>query len=208
MPKVVRELHFFMVDTGNYFTSTWEKVSPLWVAFVSVVNYVLFPDKAYIPAATALVLAMFLDIITKYYAISSKNGGLFKSIRDRKITSNQFWTGTQKKIISYLVVMILCGLSVRVTMLTSVAVFLSTVAYSIMFLREAHSCVENLIDAGHSDLEWLLFWLKRKQSKVLEEDPDTTTATKSSTTSSTAISKSSSDSKGGTEDVQDTNISK
>nr|WP_277603135.1 phage holin family protein [Brevibacillus sp. SYP-B805] len=137
---------------------------------MSVVNYVLFPDDAFVPASIAVGSAMLLDIITKYYAVCVNNGGFREALRTRKLSSASLWKGTQRKLISYLVIMVLCGLSVRVTMLTSVAVFIATVAYSIMFLRESQSVIENLIDAGHEDLEWFLFFLKRKQSKVLEED--------------------------------------
>lgn len=157
-------------DVVTYLTKAVQTVSPLWVGFTSLVSYVIFPDEAYIPAVIALTSAMALDIITKYYSVGAQNGGLRNAIRTKKLTSNSLWKGTQKKIISYLVIMILCGLSVRVTMLTSVAVFLSTVAYSVMFLRESQSVIENLIDAGHDDLQWLLFWLKKKENKVLEAE--------------------------------------
>ena len=158
------------LDVITYLTKAASSVKPIWIALVSAINYVLFPDDAFVPAAIAVGSAMILDILTKYYAVSVNNGGFRKALRSRKLSSASLWKGTQRKIISYLVIMVLCGLSVRVTMLTSVAVFLSTVAYSIMFLRESQSIIENLIDAGHEDLEWFLFFLKRKQQKVLEED--------------------------------------
>lgn len=166
----MRDITEMFGSLAEYLYKAILAVKPTWVALVSIANYVLFPDDAYIPASIALVSALVLDILTKYYSISVQNGGLKNAIKTRKISSSSLWIGTQRKIISYLVIMVLCGLSVRVTMLTSVAVFLSTVAYSIMFLRESQSCVENLIDAGHEDLEWLLFWLKRKQDKVLETE--------------------------------------
>lgn len=159
----------FGIDVIGYMAKAWQAVHPAWVAFISLVNYVLFPDDAFIPAAISLIISMILDIVTKYYAVKHSNKCTwFECFKSRKLSSNQLWFGSRKKIISYLIIMILAGLSVRVTMLTDVAVFLSTIAYSVMFLRESQSVVENLIDAGHDDLKWLLFWLKRKESRVLE----------------------------------------
>lgn len=154
----------------DYLGKTVTAVRPMWIFLVSVINYVLFPDEAYVPAFIALMVAVVLDIITKYYSISVQRGGLKKAISTKAISSASLWQGTWRKLVSYFVVMILAGLSVRVTMLISVAVFLSTVAYSIMFLREAQSCIENLMDAGHEDVEWLLFYLKRKQKDVLKNE--------------------------------------
>lgn len=153
----------------KYFNNAVENVQPLLAGILTIINYVLFPDEAYYPAAIGLVGAMVLDIITKYYALSYQNGGLTNAVRTKKITSRNLWDGTKRKIVETLVIMILAGLSVRVTMLTSVAVFLATIAYSIMFLKECQSIIENMIDAGHDNLSWLLFWLQRKERKVLED---------------------------------------
>lgn len=159
-----------LLEVSQYLAKTIQEVRPLWVAFVSLVNYVLFPTDAYVPAVISVAVAAILDILTRYYAVCVQSGGVGQAVKSRKLSSNLLWEGTRKKLISYLVIMVLAGLSVRVTMLTSVAVFLSTIVYSIMFLRESQSVVENLIDAGHEDLEWLLFWLKRKQKDVLEKE--------------------------------------
>lgn len=165
-----RELNIITFDVFSYLVDAWRAVHPLWVAIVSIVSYILFPDDAYIPATIAVGVALGLDILTKYYAIAVNNGGIKKAFKEGKISSNKLWQGTYRKIISYLVVMILCGLSVRVTMLTSVAVFLSTIAYSVMFLREAQSVLENLVEAGHEDLEWFLFFVRKKKKEVLEKE--------------------------------------
>ncbi len=167
LTQILNEVVMYLQDAAA-------KVKPAFVILVSFLNYVLFPDAAYIPAAAALGGAMLLDIITKYYALSVKSNGIKNAIKNKEISSETLWVGSRRKIISYLVVMILCGLSVRVTMLVTVAVFLSTIAYSIMFLRESQSVIENLIDAGHTDLEWLLFWLRKKEETVLDNNTQVT----------------------------------
>lgn len=159
-----------VIEMFEYLVGAVQKVKPFFVFLVTIINYVLFPDKSYIPSAIALGGALILDIITKYYALQKPYKGLMNAIKAGAICSERFWNGTKKKIISYLVVMILCGLSVRVTQIALLSTVISTVAYSIMFLREAQSCIENLIAAGHEDLSWFLLILKRKQKTILEQD--------------------------------------
>lgn len=45
----------------------------------------------------------------------------------------------------------------------------ATVVYSIIFLREAQSILENLCDAG-ADLKWLLIWNRKKQEQIFESE--------------------------------------
>ena len=54
-------------------------------------------------------------------------------------------------------------------MLAEASVFLATVVYTVIFLRESQSVIENLCDAG-ADLNWLLIWTKKKQKQILETD--------------------------------------
>ena len=91
---------------------------PLWAFFISFLNYVLFPDKAYQTAAIAVGGAIILDIITKYIALSKEAGGYRRAVKNRMIWSKTLWDGTRIKLVSYLIVFILAGLSYRVTMLT------------------------------------------------------------------------------------------
>lgn len=142
---------------------------PFWGVFVGGCSYLLFPDQAFFTAACAVGVAILLDIITKYVALSAKAGGYMKAVRSCSISSNKLWDGTKIKIFSYLVVAILAGLSYRVVQLEQLSVFFATVIYSIIFLREAQSVLENLCDAG-ADLRWLLVWTKKKQNQILETE--------------------------------------
>lgn len=163
-------------DALHYMGKAFAFSRPIAVVLITVVNYVIFPTEAHIPAVISLVIALAIDIITKYYAVSVQNGGLKNAVRTRALSSNTLWKGTQRKIISYLVILILAGLSVRVTTITSISVLLSTTALGMMFIRESQSCIENLMDAGHSDLEWILFWIKRKRRDIEVKEigmPDT-----------------------------------
>lgn len=142
------------------------------VAFIMTgLYYLLFPDSAFATAAYAVGICMFIDIVTKYVALSTKAGGYIKAVKTCKIRSSALWHGTRIKIYSYLVVAILVGLSYRVVQLEQLSIFFGSFVYSILFLRETQSIVENLIDAG-APLRWLLLWTKRKQKQILEVDDE------------------------------------
>jgi len=112
---------------------------------------------------------MMLDILTKYYAIACNHGGLWKSIKGKFINSSDMWNGTSRKIFTYLIIFIMVGLSYRVSPVAGVASFLGTVVYSILFLRECQSILENLNDAG-SDVGWLLSIVKKRKEKILKDE--------------------------------------
>jgi hypothetical protein len=156
----------------RYLEAVWMSVKPLYVLFGTAVSYVMFPNETYKGAAIALVCAVIMDIITKYYALSKKNGGLWKAIHDGHIRSNDLWQGTSRKIFIYLVLMILTGLSVRVSPIEQIAVFASTFVYALCFTRECISCIENIIYANPKENSWLkvfLVMLKRKQKEMIDE---------------------------------------
>ena len=157
----------------QYFERAMETASPFCALLITVINYVLFPDQAFFTAFVAVGAAILLDIITKYIALSRLSGGLRAAVKTRKICSQTLWEGTRIKLISYLVVFILAGLSYRVTMLAEASVFLATVVYTVIFLRESQSVIENLCDAG-ADLNWLLIWTKKKQKQILETEIEET----------------------------------
>jgi hypothetical protein len=48
----------------------------------------------------------------------------------------------------------------------------ATVVYAFLFFREFTSNIENLIEAGAEYLKPLLFWVKKQEQKVMEEEED------------------------------------
>jgi len=155
----------------EYFEKLIEGAKPVWAFFITLINYILFPDQAFKTAAMAVGAAIILDIFTKYMALSEQEGGLKNALKKKIINSNRLWEGTKIKLFSYLIVFILAGLSYRVTMLHQASVFLATVVYTVIFLREAQSILENLCDAG-ADFNWLLLWAKKKEKQILEDDDE------------------------------------
>lgn len=154
---------------NEYLKNAFESVQPFWAVLLSATMYVMFPEQAYLTAFCTVLAVMVLDIITKYYAIGCKNGGLWNSIKIKKINSNSMFVGTSRKIFTYLIIFIMVGLSYRVSPVTGVATFLGTIVYSVLFLRECQSILENLDDAG-SDVGWLLAIVKRRKNKILEDE--------------------------------------
>ena len=139
-------------------------------AFIwSVICYLCFPDQAYVTAAIAVGVAMLLDIFTKYVALSHQGKGYKNAVKTKLIFSGTLWNKTRIKLTAYMVIAILSGLAYRVAPLEQVGVFFGTVVYSVIFLREAQSILENLLDAG-ADVGWLITWARKKEKIILEDD--------------------------------------
>jgi Ni,Fe-hydrogenase I cytochrome b subunit len=156
---------------SDYIHTLIEGAKPIWAAVIAALCYVLFPDVAFQTALGAVGLVIVLDILTKLWALSVQSGGYIEATCRRRIWSKTLWEGTKVKLYAYSVVFILAGLSYRVAPLAQASVFLATVVYSIVFLRETQSILENMCDAG-ADLGWLLVFVKKKQRDLLEQQLD------------------------------------
>ncbi len=158
-----------MQRISQFFSSFLDGVSPIFSTMFLFFCYVMFPDEAYIPAAGAVLAMMLIDIITKIYALKRPYKNYLEAIKEGVIRSSLFFEGTKKKLVVFMYLMIMCGLSYRVAPASKVTVFLGTFVYSMMFIRESQSCVENLIDSGH-DLQWLMVFLRKKEKKVKDDE--------------------------------------
>lgn len=156
---------FFVRGPASYWQKAWSSVQIYWGLLIAAVEYVLFPDKTLLVALLSVLGAAMLDIITRYFAVRKLGLGRWNS--------EEFWQGTGVKLVAYLVISILAGLSYRLTpFLQQPTVYLWSVAYVVMFLREVQSNVENLAELG-ADVGWLGTWAKRKERQILnrtEED--------------------------------------
>jgi phage-related holin len=155
-------------DILNYIKSIQE-TNPALSFFLGSMLYILFPEQAYLTAFCAVLGVMVLDVITKYHSIATKHGGLWKSIKGRFINSNSMWEGTSRKIFTYLIIFIMVGLSYRVSPIAGAAAFLGTIVYSMLFLRECQSILENLEETG-ADVGWLTTIVKKRKKKILEDE--------------------------------------
>jgi hypothetical protein len=152
-----------------YFSKALSGCKPFIGGLIGALNYILFPAEAFRTAAMALGVAMLLDILTKYVTLSREARGFMKAVKTGRIRSEALWYGTKIKLYSYLVIAILAGLSYRVVQLEQLSVFFASVVYSVLFLREAQSILENLCDGG-ADLRWALVWARKKERDILDQD--------------------------------------
>lgn len=151
----------------DYIENAFTGAKPFFGAILGFFTYVCFPDKAYLLALMAVIAAAFMDIVTKSYSIIIKNGGYRKAIKNKELFSKTLWKGTERKMIAYLTIAILTGLSYRVIYLKEAGIILASFVYSVMFMREFQSNIENLIEAG-ADLHWLLLFSKKKNKELMK----------------------------------------
>lgn len=152
---------FFIRDVRGYLHRVMEWARLVWAFLLAGANWILFPDRALMVALGCVMGAAMADILTRFLAVR-KTGGRWRS--------EQFWEGTGVKLVAYLVIAFLAGLSYRLSpFMQQPTVFLWSVAYVVMFLREVQSNMENLADMG-ADVGWLAKWARRKEQQLLESD--------------------------------------
>ncbi|HEX2925856.1 MAG TPA: phage holin family protein [Ruminiclostridium sp.] len=151
------------------FNKVFDTVKPAVVFLWAGISYLIFPEKSFIGWCIALWVAMILDLLTRWFAIFSKSGGITKAFKTKAWNSETMFHKTAIKIIAYLVIQILAGLSMRFISIPYISNVVATVVYAFLFFREFTSNIENLIDAGADYLKPLLFWVKKQESKVIDE---------------------------------------
>lgn len=152
------------------FEKVVDSVKPAVALLWAGITYLIFPEQSFIAWCIALWVAVVLDLLTRWFAIFSKNGGVAKALKTKAWNSETMFHKTAIKIVAYLVIQILAGLSMRFVGIPYISNIVATVIYSFLFFREFASNIENLIDAGADYLQPLLFWVKKKESTVLEKD--------------------------------------
>ncbi len=154
------------------FSKAADTVKPAIVFSWAVASWVMFPEKSYIVWCVAVWSGAGLDLLTRWYAIFRKNGGVINSIATKAWNSEAMFNKTFLKIISYLAVQILAGLSMRFISIPVVSNIAATGVYVFLFFREFASNIENLIEAGADYLKPLLFWVKKQEKKAFEEEEE------------------------------------
>lgn len=150
----------------------FETVKPALAVLSALATYLIFPDACFVAWSIALWVAVALDLVTRWLAIFVKSKGVWPAFKSKAFNSETLFRKTAIKVVSYLVIQILAGLSMRLISIQQINTIMATVIYAFLFLREAASNIENLIDAGAEDLKPLLFWIKKKEKEVLKERKD------------------------------------
>lgn len=129
-------------------------LSLLWAALY----YLIEPDAAFL----AVLIAVLLDLFTKLISILARHGGLTKAIRNGHLSSKKAFLGTFIKLLAYFALGVLCAQVQYVANLEAASVLSKTVVYGFLFTVEAISIVENLTDAGLTELRRLSDMLRKK----------------------------------------------
>jgi hypothetical protein len=153
-------------------SKTLDTVKPVTAIIGACITYLMFPSESFVAWCIALWVAVVLDLLTRWFAIFRKAGGIKKAFKTKAWSSQEMYKKTSVKIISYLVIQILAGLSMRLVDIPYVTNFVATVVYAFLFFREFSSNIENPIDPGADYLRPLLFWVKKQEKEVLKKEDD------------------------------------
>lgn len=132
----------------------------------------LFPEKQYLYGAGAVLIIMVLDLATKLFSLSRQGGGLRQSLAEKKISSRAFARGTFDKLLVFGIMMIICGCAYRLTIISEIAVWFTQLVYTLMFLRDLLSILENLRDAGVGGLRIFEKAVKKKMEEYVDVDEE------------------------------------
>lgn len=131
-----------------------------------------FPEKQYLYGAGAVLIIMVLDLVTKLFGLSRQNGGIGQSLAQKKISSRAFAKGTFDKLLVFGIMLIVCGCAYRLTGISDIAVWFTQLVYTLMFLRDLLSILENLRDAGVGGLNIFQKAVKEKMSEYVDVEEE------------------------------------
>jgi len=148
-----------------------EVVVTLGIIWAWIISF-LFPTPLVATAAGAVLIMMGLDLVTKIFALGKQNGGILKAFKCHKISSNKFAKGTLDKLIIFGVMLIISGCAFNLMVITEIATWFTQVVFTIMFLRDAISILENLNDAGVQGLGLFKKVVKKKLDEYCDEEEE------------------------------------
>jgi len=143
----------------------------LGAAWAWIVTF-LFPTSALAKSAGAVLILMGLDLLTKLFALSKQNGGFRKAARCRKIASNKFAKGTIDKLLIFGIMLVISGCAYNLMIIKDIAIWFTQAVYTIMFLRDVLSIIENLNDAGVQGLGLFKHVVKKKLDDYCDTDKE------------------------------------
>lgn len=129
----------------------------------------LFPQRQYFYGAAAVLVIMVLDLGTKLFSLSRQGGGMKTALVTHKISSSAFARGTTDKLLVYGIMLIICGCAYRLTVIDIIAIWFTQLVYTLMFLRDLLSILENLNDAGIGGLKIFKSAVEKKMSEYVDD---------------------------------------
>lgn len=160
-----------IIDLLDYTKKLFQNEILVVLSLIGTILYrFFFPEQQYLFGALAVFAIMALDLLTKLIALSKQNKGFFKAIKKHKITSAAFAKGTFDKLIIFAVMLIICGCAYRLVVIADIAVWFTQIVFTLMFLRDLLSIIENLSDAGIRGLGPFKKVVKKKWEEYVEPD--------------------------------------
>ncbi len=150
MPNFMIVLQILRSRLLRYLTLSW-----------AAICYLLEPDAAFM----AVIVAVFLDFITKLVSLAVQNQGFLSAVRMGKISSKRALLGTLVKLVAYFSLGVMATQVQYVASLEIAAVLSKTVVYSFLFTVEAISILENAVESGLTHLTPLLSISKKALEK-------------------------------------------
>lgn len=143
-------------------------ISAIW----GVISSFIFPERTLLTAAAAVLIIMLVDLITKLFALAKRAGGIKKAIKSRTISSHKFSKGTMDKLIVFGIMLVISGCAYRICPIAELATWFTQLIFTLMFLRDVLSIIENLGDAGVSGLGPFKKKIKAKYEEVCGDTTD------------------------------------
>lgn len=162
-----------MVELVEYLKKLFQNDTLFYISGVGSLAYrFLFPEAQYLYSAVAVLIIMVLDLATKLFSLSRQAGGFKKSLAEQKISSRALARGTTDKLLVFGIMLIICGCAYRLTIISSIAVWFTQLVYTLMFLRDLLSILENLRDAGVGGLSIFQQALEKKMGEYVDVDKE------------------------------------
>lgn len=155
-------------DVMKYITSAFSTTKTVVGALWAFAMTWIFPERSFLVAFVVVLVAAIIDTLTRYVAQIKKAGSLYMAIKTKTLSSDRMWQGIAVKLYTYFIIAILVGLSYNVVYIREASVFAGSLVYTVLFLRETQSIIENLIETG-ADLGWLAAFVKRKEEEILNK---------------------------------------
>ena len=160
-------------DVVSYISKLFENHILVALSAIGAFLYhFFFPEEQYLYCTLAVLGMMALDLITKLYAIKKQAGGWKKSIASCKISSQLFFKGTMDKLLVFGVMLIICGFAYQLTLIAQIALWFTQIVFTLMFLRDTLSIIENLRDAGIKSLGLFEKVVRKKMSEYVDNDEE------------------------------------
>lgn len=144
---------------------TTEPVAWILGCLVGVLTYLVEPGAAFY----ALWVVVALDLISRLITESVNHGGFIKAVKDGHIQSDKVLKGTAIKITAYFFMCVIAAQSIRIFPWQTAAELFGNIVYSILFFVEVLSILENFMEAGVEEFNWLRRFAKRKLEQIVED---------------------------------------